>query len=660
MKRVYKLIGVREDELFGRTVTVEFSKEYRGEEYSYVVGTFNAFSPGSFRMRILGKRLRTEISLPEGVWYYLFYTSNGFEIDEENRNRCTYRNPAYNFSSTVNICHVSWENGTLEDVVYHAPTPLYVLSTDRKTCIIRLRIKKYVKDLPRLEVRGMGKKRMKLIASDDLFNYYEILLPFKRIIEYSFIVGDKKYGPFTADVDAIMSLVRAPDWAYSLNFYQIMVDRFCPRSGRPDPLGHFGGNIRDLIEKLGYLRDLGINALYLTPIFESKTYHSYDVEDYYSVASKYGGNTALRELIDLARRDNIRVFLDGVFHHTSFFHKFFQDVIENGNMSRYYSWYRIIDEKRLKIFAKKVFKACYEERELYKMPDGEKLPYESFFSTWIMPRLNHDNPEVRTFVRNVIVFWIKNFKISGWRFDVAHGVHPKFWQDVLEDLMEKYYLFGEIMDDARLWIHRCFNGFMNYSLYKSLIEYFVYRKISSEQLLRNLMLLRAYYGPYELLTYNFLDNHDTSRFLGLLKGDVDKYLCALAFLYTYPGIPSILYGDEIGLMKVKALDEEQREPMIWDKKAWDIRILSSIQELIRLRNSRVALQRGMFVPINFRDDVLDYMRIYKKEKVRIIINYSEKTVLRSFRGKIIVLRRAKVLEEGLLELSPYSYAVIYM
>ena len=144
---------------------------------------------------------------------------------------------------------------------------------------------------------------------------------------------------------------------------------------------------------MGYLRDLGINALYLTPIFESKTYHSYDVEDYYSVASKYGGNTALRELIDLASRDNIRVFLDGVFHHTSFFHKFFQDVIENGNMSKYYAWYRIIDEKRLKIFAKKVFKACYEERELYKMSDGEKLPYESFFSAWIMPRLNHDNPE---------------------------------------------------------------------------------------------------------------------------------------------------------------------------------------------------------------------------------------------------------------------------
>ena len=662
MSFVYKLQDVVDDPFFGRKVIVEFSKQYLGEKYAYTVGNFNAFFPGSFRMHKSRDRFYIRIPLPEGIWYYLFYTPEGFKLDAENPFQRVYENIAYNFSSTVNVCSVKLQDGTLEDIVYHRTTPLYVFSIDEKIVYVRLRISKELRGDPFIILKN-GKIRMKLITEDELFSYYEVLIPFKRTLEYSFNIETSQrnihYGPFTIDFDDLMGVLKAPDWAYDLNFYQIMIDRYCPKRKFPDKLGHLGGDINCLLEKLKHINDLGVKALYLTPIFESRTYHSYDVEDYYNIARKYGGNEAFVRLLKKAKDSGIKIFLDGVFHHTSFFNPFFQEALIKGQSSKYFHWYRIhSNEYDLKRIRKFLLERASGINSLNGTVSEKALPYETFFGVWLMPKLNHENPEVKAFVRDVINYWINEYEIHGWRLDVAHGIPPEFWEEVLGDLLDKYYLFGEVMDDGRIWIHKCFNGLMNYVLYKYILEYFVYKRISSEEFLKRLMLLRVYYGPYEHLMYNFLDNHDVSRFLGLLSGDVDRYLCALVFLYTYTGIPSIFYGDEIGLKNVKLSDEEQREPMNWDKNTWNKTILDTTRALIRLRNSRIELRRGIFIPIRFKKDVLDYVRVYKGNKIRVIINYSGAPVQRAILGKILLSRNVSRSTQNLITLYPKSYALI--
>ena len=240
-----------------------------------------------------------------------------------------------------------------------------------------------------------------------------------------------------------------------------------------------------------------------------------------------------------------------------------------------------------------------------------------------MPRLNHDNPKVVEFIKNVGLYWVQRYKTNGWRLDVAHGVPPRVWKEFRENLPENVYLIGEVMDDARLWIFDKFHGIMNYPLYEALLRFFVYQEMTSEEFLNWLELLSVYYGPNEYLMYNFLDNHDVSRFLSLIE-DKQRYKCALVFLFTYKGVPSIFYGDEIGIRGIKKDREEQREPMIWEAEKWDRELLEFTRRLIRLRRNSKALQRGIFKPVEFKDGLLVYKRVLNDEIILIAINYSKK------------------------------------
>ncbi|WP_335755332.1 glycoside hydrolase family 13 protein [Thermococcus profundus] len=481
------------------------------------------------------------------------------------------------------------------------------------------------------------------------FDYFEAVVHgIEGELEYRFIIdkasGSEELGPFTSYAREL----EAPNWPLESVFYQIMPDRFAggfEKSNLTPGERFHGGDLVGLRNRIDHLRDLGINALYLTPIFESMTYHGYDIIDYHSVAERLGGDKAFGELLASLNGAGIRLVLDGVFHHTSFFHPWFQDLIKNGEKSRYKDFYRVTG---FPVVSDEFMETLLsDEPWVEKYTKLKKLGwnYESFFSVWLMPRLNHENPEVKKFVTEVMNYWIER-GADGWRLDVAHGVPPDFWGEIRKGLPREAYLFGEVMDDSRLYLFDKFHGVMNYALYDAVLRFFVFEEITAEEFLNELELISAHYGPAEHYAYNFLDNHDTERFIDLVGGDKRRYLCALTFLLTYKGIPSIFYGDEIGLGGSGEGMGAGRTPMPWDRSRWDEEILRATKELIRLRRSSRALQIGEFLPIHFRGRSLIYTRVHRDEKIVVGINCSSKALKIDLPGI------------GRLEIGPFSSRVI--
>ncbi|NJE85968.1 alpha-glycosidase [Thermococcus sp. CX2] len=648
---MYKIFGFESNEYFGRVAKVEFSVPSRGS-YAYLVGSFNAFNEGSFRMRREAGRWRIRVELPEGIWYYGFSIDGKYAPDPENPEKITYRRLSYKFERDVSVAKIS-----AGDDFYHEPALTYLYSFANRTHVLLRAVKgkaisTYLIADERIEMR---KK-----ASDEFFDYFEAVLPRTGELSYHFEIdtgeGTIEYGNFTAEPREL----QVPKWVFDRVFYQIMPDRFergiikKPLGRRIETgLGHHGGDLVGIAKRLGHLEELGVNALYLTPIFESMTYHGYDIVDYFKVAGKFGGNEAFRELAGELKRRDIKLILDGVFHHTSFFHPYFQDVVKNGGESRYRDFYRILKFPVVSEDFLRVLNSNEPPERKYQRLKKLRQNYENFFSVWLMPRLNHDNPQVREFIVRVMKHWLEK-GADGWRLDVAHGVPPELWREVRERMPEDAYLIGEVMDDARPWLFDKFHGTMNYPLYEAILRFFVRGEMNAEEFLNWLELLSAYYGPAEYSMYNFLDNHDVERFLDLV-GDEQKYLCALAFLMTYKGIPALFYGDEIGLRGMGAFGmESPRTPMRWEKEAWNTEILGVTKALIQLRRTSKALQLGLFRPIKFKGRLLVYERTYGNEHVLVAINYSPNA------QEVKIPRVYLPITGGLryLPLEPWSFLVL--
>ena len=331
---MYKIFGFKNDEYLGKVAEVEFSTPKRGS-YAYLLGNFNAFNEGSFRMRDEGDRWNIKIELPEGVWYYAFSIDGNLTLDFENNEKTVYKRLSYKFKQSVNVAKIfSGEK------FYHYPSLIYAYSSGDSAYIRFRATKGTVKKVFLISDQRyeMGRK-----AQDDLFEYFEAVLPRKEDLEYHFEIytADEviEYGDFKVDFNKQKEMFKPPIWIFERVFYQIMPDRFA--NGNQVGINHHGGDLKGIIEKLDYIEELGVNALYLTPIFESMTYHGYDIVDYFHVAKKFGGDKVFEKLVDELKKRDIKLILDGVFHHTSFFHPYFQDILRKGKDSKYKNFYRL-------------------------------------------------------------------------------------------------------------------------------------------------------------------------------------------------------------------------------------------------------------------------------------------------------------------------------
>ena len=425
-----------------------------------------------------------------------------------------------------------------------------------------------------------------------------------------------------------------PEWVKDAIFYQIFPDRFAksetvPKPSNLDPwdslptaYGFKGGDLIGVVEHLDWLEDLGINAIYFNPIFQSVANHRYHPHDYYRVDPILGGNEALRLLLDEAHRRGIRVILDGVFNHVGrgFFQ--FNHILENGPASPYVDWFHI---KGFPLNA-------YSGQPNYKC--WADLP--------ALPEFNTDNPAVRRFIFDVARYWIEQ-GMDGWRLDVPSCIDDDaFWREfrrVVKAANPEAYLVGEVWGDATRWLRGDqFDAVMNYLFTKACIGFFVGDKLDEELVAgmgyapiptldaqgfaRHIEELLALY-PWEvtLAQLNLLDSHDTARFLTLAGGDVSALKLAVLFQMTYPGAPCIYYGDEIGLEGGR--DPDCRRTMPWDESRWNTDLLTWYKKLIAIRRGHPVLRRGEYVSLYAHKGVYAFLRRLGDEVMVIVLNNGE-------------------------------------
>lgn len=381
----------------------------------------------------------------------------------------------------------------------------------------------------------------------------------------------------------------------------------------------FGGDIQGIIEKLDYLKNLGINAIYLNPMFESPSLHKYDAATYIHIDDNFGPNPSLDKkiiqteipddpstwkwssadslflkLIKEAHARNIRIILDGVFNHVGIRHWAFLDVEKNQQNSKFKDWFTV------------------------RSWDNPATPENEFkYAGWVgvreLPELKEDEngliAPVKKHVFDILERWMDPDKngdpsdgIDGWRLDVAEMVHHNFWKEFrtkVKSLNPQAYITGELfwddwgknklMDPAPWLKGDEFDGVMNYRWAAAAVNFFVDKKdkISASMFFERLKNLDESYAPEVLYQMqNLLDSHDTERLattiinpdlqydrkrraeensiLDIRKPNEEElriYRLMALFQFTYPGAPMIYYGEETGMWG--ADDPDERKPMVW-------------------------------------------------------------------------------------------------
>jgi cyclomaltodextrinase / maltogenic alpha-amylase / neopullulanase len=450
-----------------------------------------------------------------------------------------------------------------------------------------------------------------------------------------------------------------PAWVQDAVFYQIFPDRFA-RSGKmpeidfeswdsaPTPYGFKGGNLYGAAEKLDYLNELGVTAIYLNPIFSSASNHRYHTYDYYNVDPLLGGNDAFRHFLDEAHHRNMRVILDGVFNHASRGFWQFHHVLENGEGSPYKDWF-LFDKDRL---TRKRNWGAYPGKEEQKALDHNEdsltaIGYRGWWNLPALPKFNTNSPQVREFIFDVAGYWIK-FGIDGWRLDVPGEIDDdSFWREFrrrVKTLNPEAYIVAEIWHEAQRWLKGDqFDATMNYLITAGLLGYCGGSHLNMQEVNRvggfhgrvhhnmNADGFRSHIeyllGLYDMDTnrgqLNLLNSHDTPRFLTCVKNDKAALKLAWQFIFTFPGVPCIYYGDEIGLNG--SHDPDCRKSFPWDESKWDRVLFEYIKGCIALRKAHPALRSGEYRSLYAADGVFAFERKLEKETLVVVMNTSEQT-----------------------------------
>lgn len=376
---------------------------------------------------------------------------------------------------------------------------------------------------------------------------------------------DNREEFFTYPYDLRSERISLPPWWEKANVYNIFPDSFvCGRKKSVQAPSRVGGTFKDVEEKLPYLKDLGIDCLYLNPIFKAASYHRYDTSEYFSCDPALGGDEAFLSLVQAAHRLGLKVMVDGVFNHTGRAFFAFRDIEEKGDKSPYLPWYYRVSFP--------LFKA-----------DG--FPnYACFGYCPAMPKLDTSNPDVIAYFAQGAADFSRRFQIDGWRLDVANEVDKSFWRSFKKEVLlarPSSVFLAEIWGGAEAWLaHDLFDSTMNYEFARIARFFFAYGKLDAQGLSDELnRLLDRYAPPFVRAQLNLLDSHDVPRFHSLIQGDPRKYRSALALLYLFPGVPSLFYGDEKGLDGI--VENDYRRAMEWDPSPFE----EDIKRLIGLRNT---------------------------------------------------------------------------
>ena len=453
-----------------------------------------------------------------------------------------------------------------------------------------------------------------------------------------------------------------PDWVYGGVMYQIFPERFnysdtnslfeekVEWGSTPKRLEFQGGDLYGIIDKLDYIQNLNVNILYLNPIFLSGSTHRYDTWDHFKVDPKLGGEKALEKLIDELHARKMKIIFDTSLNHVHPKHFAFQDIIKNGEKSKYKDWFTIYEypvhlkhrphlyentykvgwdgnEKEYKQYLEKTF--LETEIPVKNIDDDGPIVEPSYKSWWgvpDMPKINYSCEDARKWALDVTAFWINNFNIDGWRMDVAKEIDLLFWKDfrkIAKDSNQNVLLFSEIFGDTSQWLQGdMFDGTMNYSFRESMVDYFATKRMNISEFSDSLANLYFMYSFKALSScQNLLSSHDVKRFLNRCSDDSSIY-GPIFMQATFPGIAGIYYGDEIGLNGGN--EPNNREAFPWnDEGSWDINLQNYIREIMNIKSSNNILKYGNFQLLPNQNDAIVFRRALRDKSLLCIFNRSE-------------------------------------
>lgn len=491
------------------------------------------------------------------------------------------------------------------------------------------------------------------LAATDACHWWEAALPISQpLVHYRFVLeaedgvwaytaaGPLAHLPLDNTDFRILADYETPDWLETAVFYQIFPDRFHngnPATNpqpdefefnghrpqtytwgqpappeQPFPITFYGGDIPGIIQKLDYLQELGVNALYLNPVFTAHSNHKYDVVDYEQVDPHLGGDKALADLRRALDERGMRYLLDIVPNHCGYWHGWFQIAQADKNAP---------------------------EAEFFTFinhPDA----YHSWLGVWLLPKLNYRSEVLRQriYQHEDAVFrrWLRPpFAADGWRVDVANMLGrqgetqigdeiARGIRQAVKETQPDAYLMGENFFDASAQLQGDqWDGVMNYSGLTHPLWYWLTgysqgahgfeERIQSAQPWPTAALATTWQHHLATLPwaialqqYNLLDSHDVPRIRSIVKENDALHRLAVIVQFTFPGIPGLYYGDEVGMV-----DEDGFGPrgcMVWDETQWNQDLLNFYRKIIKLRQESAVLRRGGFQILAVEPDTVAYKR----------------------------------------------------
>lgn len=567
------------------------------------------------------------------------------------------------------------------EAVLHIPMSNYAHGIDESRFVFRLRAAKndltsctlYFGDTAcRDNPIHFYPRKMQVVASDEYYDYYEVEFnsPFNRIYYY-FELSDGKetvlyYSDFFRDsqveerseyyklpYNRREDIADIPDWVKQAVIYNIFPDSFASgyrnitgiatTANYKDVVTHgkLGGTINGIAANVDYLEQLGINCIYINPIFAAGEYHKYDVIDYFTIDPCFGTNDDFRNMVKVFHEHNIKVIIDGVFNHCGWEFFAFDDVVKNGENSKYKDWF---------------YKLTFP---VVRPDNGDVIPgYECYAYERLMPKLNTSNPEVMDYLISAGKYWLEEFDIDGWRLDVASEVDDNFWREfrkATKAVKPECFLIGEVWESAGHWLDGSqFDSTMNYDLRKHCKYFFADNEIDAMQFGARVTNMVIRYKKNMLWgQLNLLDSHDVSRFLSVCNGNVDKWKLSVIFQMMFIGVPSIFYGDE--QMISGDIESEFRKPMIWDSKS---DMYDFYKTLISIRRSQTSIQSGQYKTIMAKENsmVFGFERFNDDECMVVLLNAGDRDESigkELINGEILMSENFKNNIIG-----PYGYAII--
>ncbi|MCM2678671.1 maltodextrin glucosidase [Echinimonas agarilytica] len=493
-----------------------------------------------------------------------------------------------------------------------------------------------------------------------------------------------------------------PDWIPHQVFYQVFPDRFCngdsalnvkdnerlyhgtqpvkamnwgdPILDQGDHLAFYGGDLPGIQQSLDYIRELGATALYLNPVFDSPSTHRYDTQDYLNVDPHLGGNSALQKLCHDVHQRGMKIVLDAVFNHTSENHPWFNRWSESDIEGAY--------QNTAGVNAQRYF--------FFDIANPDS--YHCWKGAHTLPTLDWSNEHVQDYFCNpsegAIQYWLSEpYHIDGWRLDVIHmlgdgegarnnAARMQQIRHAVKEAQPNAMVLGEHFFEATRWLQGDQeDAAMNYYGFATPVRAFfasqdiAYQpcQIDAEDFDEWLTDARTQISfEHQLCQFNLLDSHDTARFFTLVNEQFDVMKQAVMMLMTYPGVPSIYYGDEVGMSGQN--DPYCRACFDWTELSWNTELLDWYKTCIALRQNTPVLQTGAYATLHAKGDVFIFIRFDAQHATVIAINRGASSTQRQVtlsQWDCTPNRKEKVIgeaqwQDNTIELPAYGCAVWHL